>query len=59
VTQERNVLIVSISLSCNNGYFNKRDTAPTIYGYRCTATTLTWTYKGRLNDVESCVSAKP
>ena len=45
--------------STNNGTFNKPDTTPTSYSYSCTATTLTWAYRGKVADTESRVSTKP
>jgi predicted Ser/Thr protein kinase len=42
-----------------NGIFNKPDTTPTTYSYGCTATTLTWAYKGKVDDTETRVSTKP
>jgi hypothetical protein len=41
------------------GTFNKPDTTPTTFSYSCTATTLTWAYKGKVEDTESRVSNNP
>jgi hypothetical protein len=43
----------------NTGVFNKPDTTPATFGYRCTATTLTWLYQGKVSDTETRVSTKP
>jgi eukaryotic-like serine/threonine-protein kinase len=45
--------------SPNTGYFNAPDTTPTTYSYSCNATTLTWAYKGKVDDVETRVSNTP
>ena len=45
--------------STNTGTFGKPNNKPVIYGYRCTASTLTWLLKGKVNDVETRVSNKP
>jgi hypothetical protein len=45
--------------SPNTGYFNAPDTTPTTYSYSCNATTLTWAYKGKVDDVETRVSTTP
>ncbi|HEY7276268.1 MAG TPA: hypothetical protein VH594_09895 [Trebonia sp.] len=45
--------------STNTGTFGKPSNKPVIYGYRCTASTLTWLLKGKVNDVETRVSSKP
>lgn len=45
--------------STNTGTFGKPDGTPVTYTYRCTASALTWIYKGKLNDVESRVSNQP
>lgn len=45
--------------STNTGTFDKPDSTPVTYTYRCTASTLTWIYKGKQTDVESRVSNRP
>jgi hypothetical protein len=45
--------------STNTGTLNKPSGKPVVYGYRCTASTLTWLLKGKVNDVETRVSNKP
>jgi hypothetical protein len=45
--------------STTTGTFNKPDSTPTAFGYRCTASTLTWIYQGKVSDVESRVSNQP
>jgi Protein kinase domain len=45
--------------STSTGTFDKPDSTPVTYTYRCTASTLTWTYKGKQTDVESRVSNQP
>ena len=43
----------------NTATFNKPDGNPVTYGYRCTASTLTWILKGKVSDAESRVSDQP
>jgi hypothetical protein len=45
--------------STNTGTFNKPSSKPVVDGYRCTASTLTWTREGKVNDVETRVSNQP
>ena len=45
--------------STTSGTFGKPDTKPVTFGYRCTATTLTWISQGKVNDAETRVSDKP
>ena len=45
--------------SVTTGYFNKPDKTPATYSYSCNATTLTWAYQGKVDDVETRVSTKP
>lgn len=45
--------------STSNGVFNKPNTTPVTYGYRCAATTLTWLYQGLVHDTEARISTTP
>ena len=45
--------------STTQGYFDKPSTKPITEGYRCTATTLIWTEKGKTVETETRVSTKP
>jgi serine/threonine protein kinase len=45
--------------STTSGTFNQPDTTPTTFGYRCTASTLTWIYQGKVSDTETRASNKP
>jgi hypothetical protein len=45
--------------STTQGYFDKPSTKPITEGYRCTATTLVWTEKGKTVETETRVSTKP
>jgi hypothetical protein len=45
--------------STSQGYFDKPSTKPVTQGYRCTATTLVWTEKGKTTETETRVSTKP
>jgi hypothetical protein len=45
--------------STTDGTFNKPSPTPTTYSYRCTASTLTWIYQGKVNDTETRQSDQP
>jgi hypothetical protein len=45
--------------STSQGYFDPPSKTPTTEGYRCTATTLTWTEKGKTVETETRISTKP
>ena len=45
--------------STTTGIFNKPDKTPVTYSYSCNATTLTWAYQGKVDDVETRVSTQP
>jgi hypothetical protein len=45
--------------STDNATFDKPNTKPVTFGYRCTASTLSWITKGKVTDVESLVNNKP
>ena len=45
--------------STTTGTFNTPTSTPTVDGYRCTASTLTWLAKGKVTDTETRASDKP
>ena len=45
--------------STSTGYLPKPSPTPAIFGYRCTASTLTWIYQGKVNDTETRLSDTP